>query len=161
MRRFNLSFIRLFVLIAIIVALCGPVAAVAAEASPALAAILQSSGLGWLIQYLVAAIAIASILDAVIPQPAAGSHWLPIRKLLSLAAANAGFAQNTGQPDIGTWIARVLKPLVDAQIARQTPLQDPVKASVPQGCAGVVIPPANGAISPVENPMAPAPPAPA
>jgi hypothetical protein len=50
----------------------------------------------------------ASWLDAVIPQPAAGSHWLPVRKVLSALAGNVGNAANKNQPPLATWILRVL-----------------------------------------------------
>lgn len=158
MRRFYLVLFDLCAILALVSMLWFPVIAVAAEVSPALAAVLQSAGLGWLVQYLVAAVAIASILDAVIPQPVAGSHWLPIRKLLSFAAANVGFARNSTQPDIGTWIARVLKPLVDAQIARQEP-PPAIKTASPQPQAETAI--ASAASTPAgATQTAPAPPAP-
>lgn len=43
---------------------------------------------------IVGALYICAWLDAVLPPPAATSRWVPVRKLLHLAAANVGNARN-------------------------------------------------------------------
>lgn len=55
-----------------------------------------------------AAVAVASALDALLPQPGAGSHWIPVRKAISFIAVNVGAASNGKQPDFATWVARIL-----------------------------------------------------
>ena len=51
---------------------------------------------------------VASILDALVPQPAANSAWLPLRKALSALAVNVGNASNAGQPSFAAWaVARL------------------------------------------------------
>jgi hypothetical protein len=82
---------------------------------------LDQAGLSNLVKSVVCAVTVASALDAALPQPAPGSHWLVIRKSVSFIALNLGNASNSGQPAMMTWIARVLQPLVDAQIARTAP----------------------------------------
>lgn len=86
-----------------------------------LIAVLQQAGLASLVKWVVCAVTVASALDAALPQPASGSHWLVIRKAVSFVALNLGNASNSGQPAMMTWVARVLQPLVDAQIARSAP----------------------------------------
>lgn len=54
------------------------------------------------------AVAVASTLDAVLPQPAEGSHWLVLRKAISFIAVNVGNASNGKQPSFVTWLARIL-----------------------------------------------------
>ncbi|MBF0562333.1 MAG: hypothetical protein HQL37_09985 [Alphaproteobacteria bacterium] len=63
---------------------------------------------------ITAIVAGASALDAVLPQPAAGSHWLLPRKILSFIAANVGQASNGAQPPLSTWVLRIAKPYLEA-----------------------------------------------
>jgi hypothetical protein len=79
-----------------------------------LLAALAATPLSGAIPYVTALIAAASVLDAMLPQPAPGSHWLPLRKAISLVAANFWNASNGGQPQLSTWLARVLQPLLPA-----------------------------------------------
>jgi hypothetical protein len=65
--------------------------------------------------YITAVIAAASTLDAALPQPAPGSHWLIIRKVISFLAINVGNASNGKQPDFVTWIVRIATPVLQAQ----------------------------------------------
>jgi hypothetical protein len=51
---------------------------------------------------------IASALDAAIPQPAVGSHWTPIRKIVSFLALNVGNATNANNPALVVWMQRVV-----------------------------------------------------
>lgn len=51
---------------------------------------------------------LASAVDALLPQPAEGSHWLPVRKLVSMAAGNMGNASNAAQPPLVTWLQRIV-----------------------------------------------------
>lgn len=48
--------------------------------------------------YLTIAVAVASALDAALPQPAADSPWYWPRRLVSLVAVNVGHAVNVRQP---------------------------------------------------------------
>jgi len=66
---------------------------------------------------ITAIIAAASALDAVLPQPAPGSHWLIARKVISFLAVNVGNASNSKQPDFVTWIVRIAAPVLAAQNA--------------------------------------------
>ncbi len=70
-------------------------------------AAMHAAGLDALVPLLLALHALASALDALVPQPAAGSHWLPLRKLLSAIALNVGHATNAQQPTIMTWLQRI------------------------------------------------------
>ena len=65
--------------------------------------------------YVTAVIAAASTLDAALPQPTPGSHWLIIRKVVSFLAINVGNASNGKQPDLVTWIVRIATPVLQAQ----------------------------------------------
>lgn len=114
-----------------------------------LVAMLDQAGLGGLVKWVVCAVSIASLLDAALPQPTAGSHWLPIRMVVSAVALNRLNAANAGQPGLMTWIARVLQPLVDAQIAR----------TAPKGAAPVDVSPGAGPTT-QQAPIAPSAPAP-
>ena len=73
-----------------------------------LTAALQALGLDKWVPIVLACHALASTLDAAIPQPAVGSHWLPLRKLLSIAAGNVANATNLLQPSVVTWLQKVL-----------------------------------------------------
>ncbi len=65
--------------------------------------------------YVTGIIAAASALDAALPQPAPGSHWLIARKVVSFLAVNVGNASNGKQPDFVTWIVRIAAPVLAAQ----------------------------------------------
>jgi hypothetical protein len=92
------------------------------DLSTLLAALAGSSSAG-VIPYITAAIAAAAALDAGLPQPAPGSHWLPLRKAISFVAVNFWNASNGAQPQLSTWLARVLQPLLPAlQAAAAAPL---------------------------------------
>ena len=64
---------------------------------------------------ITAIIAAASTLDAALPQPAPGSHWLIVRKVISFLAINVGNASNGKQPDFVTWIVRIAEPVLQGQ----------------------------------------------
>jgi hypothetical protein len=49
---------------------------------------------GPVLPYIPVAVALAAILAAILPQPAADSPWVPARKLLDLVAMNIGSAKN-------------------------------------------------------------------
>ncbi len=65
--------------------------------------------------FITAAIAAASALDAMLPQPQPGSHWLLLRKAVSFLAINVGNASNGKQPDFVTWIVRIAAPVLQAR----------------------------------------------
>lgn len=67
--------------------------------------------------YIGAVVAVASALDASLPQPAPGSHWLVVRKLLSFLAINVGSASNGAQPSFDTWLLRIVTPILEAKNA--------------------------------------------
>lgn len=113
-------------------------------------AVLHTAGLDSLVPLILALHATASALDAILPQPAPGSHWLPLRKLLSIAAANVGHASNAQQPAMLTWIQRIAGLLV-AMLPPAPPAPAPVVRVEPVGPAAVIIP---------AVPSAPQPPAP-
>ncbi len=62
---------------------------------------------------------ICSAVDASLPQPATGSHWLPARKAISWLALNVSHAGNADQPSMASWILRVVRALADAEQADQ------------------------------------------
>lgn len=73
-----------------------------------IAAILRSAGLDRFVPLILLLHTTASLLDAAIPQPATGSHWLPFRKVLSFLALNFGNAANSAQPALTTWLQRLV-----------------------------------------------------
>jgi hypothetical protein len=79
---------------------------------------------------------LASAVDALLPQPAEGSHWLPVRKLVSMAAGNMGNASNAAQPPLVTWLQRIVVSLAavvpEPAPAPKTPLVAP--AACPTRC---------------------------
>ena len=75
---------------------------------------LASSQYAGFVPYLVALFLACSFLQAVLPPPAAGSHFLPAYKLMGILAANVGYAKNLNVPDLSTWVGRVLVPLAPA-----------------------------------------------
>lgn len=63
--------------------------------------------------WVMAVIAAASSLDAILPQPAPGSHWLPLRLLISFVAINVKNASNgPQQPAFTTWLVRIISPVL-------------------------------------------------
>jgi hypothetical protein len=95
-------------------------------------AALHSAGLDSIVPLLLALHATANAIDAMIPQPKPGSHWLPLRKLVSIAAGNVHYATNGLQPPILSWVQRIAGMLVailpPAPI--QAPRVDPIPPSV-------------------------------
>jgi hypothetical protein len=65
--------------------------------------------------YLGAVVAVASTIDAALPQPKPGSHWLVPRKILSFMAVNIASASNGAQPPFTTWLLRIVTPALQAQ----------------------------------------------
>ena len=92
---------------------------------------------------ITAIVAAASTLDAALPQPDPGSHWLIIRKMISFIALNVGNASNGKQPEFVTWIVRIAAPLLQspatvqavAQAAVAAPVVQPAPAAAPSGTA--------------------------
>ncbi len=70
--------------------------------------------------YVTAVVAFASALDAALPQPKPGSHWLIFRKIVSALAVNVGNAANGKQPPFATWIARVVASVSTDQETKPT-----------------------------------------
>lgn len=64
---------------------------------------------------LTAICTVASALDATLPQPAAGSHWIPVRKVISFFGVNVKNASNGAQPSFATWLIRIVQPIIAAQ----------------------------------------------
>ena len=89
---------------------------------------------------ITAIVAIASALDAAMPQPAPGSHWLIVRKVISFLAVNVGHASNGQQPDFVTWIVRIAAPVLQAQGAMPRPASEPSPQPAPPATAGTVVP---------------------
>lgn len=90
--------------------------------------------------YITMAVAVASTLDAVLPQPAPGSHWLILRKLISFVAVNVAHASNGAQPSFVTWIVRIAAPVLQAQGVKpaEPVTADPAPQPSPSPVAGVV-----------------------
>ena len=61
-----------------------------------------------------AAVTVASALNT-LPQPKPGSHWLPLRKVISFVALEVGGASNGAQPKFETWVLRILSPYLKGQ----------------------------------------------
>jgi len=89
---------------------------------------------------ITALIAVCSALDATIPQPRPGSHWLIPRKIVSFIAINVAQASNGGQPSFVTWIVRIAQPVLDAQAkANAAPEAAPSPATpAPGGVIGML-----------------------
>jgi hypothetical protein len=83
-------------------------------------AVLQQLGLDRYLPLLLAFHTLASFIDAVVPQPAPGSHWLPARKVLSILALNVANASNAKQPPLITWMMRAGTVLQAAAVAQQS-----------------------------------------
>ncbi|WP_119830670.1 hypothetical protein [Azospirillum cavernae] len=79
---------------------------------------------------LAMAVAAASILDALLPQPAPNSPWLPARKLLSAVAANVRHASNAGQPPLAGSLAKVARAVIAGQGVRPEPEAEPTHGEV-------------------------------
>jgi hypothetical protein len=79
--------------------------------------ILDALHLASVAPYASAAVMSCAAIDATIPQPKPGSHWLPVRKVVSMVALNFGNSANASQPPLSTWLVRVLAPLIAAQAA--------------------------------------------
>ena len=77
--------------------------------------------------YITAIVAAASALDATLPQPAPGSHWLIVRKVVSFLAVNVANASNGRQPAFATWIVRIAQPILSGR--------EPVSAKAPPPAA--------------------------
>lgn len=61
----------------------------------AFVAALANTSLAPLAAYLPLVVSVAALLAAILPNPAPGSSWFPLRKLLDLLALNIGTAKNT------------------------------------------------------------------
>jgi hypothetical protein len=61
---------------------------------PALMSALAAAGLGKIVMYAPVVVAVAAVLAATLPQPAANSPWRSARRLLDLLAMNVGAAKN-------------------------------------------------------------------
>ncbi len=81
---------------------------------------------------ITALVAAASTLDAALPQPYPGSHWLIIRKVISFLAINVGNASNGKQPDFVTWIVRIAAPLLQNPTTAQAVVQAAAAGPVAQ-----------------------------
>lgn len=71
-------------------------------------AAIHAAGLDRFLPILLFIHATASALDALIPQPKPGSHWLPFRLIVSFIALNFGNASNWLQPSVKSWLQRVV-----------------------------------------------------
>lgn len=109
--------------------------------------LLHAAGLDRWVPLVLAILALARALEVLLPQPAAGSHWLPLRKLLSMAAWSVGNAAPDGQPPLVTWLQRVAKAILTAV--------------PPPAPAAPVAPPVAPPSAPVAPPANPAPAVPA
>jgi hypothetical protein len=56
--------------------------------------------------YLTLAVTVASVLNT-LPQPAPGSHWTPVRKIISFVALGVGHAMPANAPELGPWLLRL------------------------------------------------------
>ena len=88
---------------------------------------LHAVGLDSFLPLLLALHGVASATDALLPQPAAGSHWLLPRKLISLAAMNFLNASNASQPALITWAQRIASMLVAILPQPAAPASIPTK----------------------------------
>lgn len=113
------------------------VGALPAQADP-LADLLASSPYAAIVPYYLFAVMLCSAVDASFPQPQPGSHWLLVRKLVSLLALNFGRASNVEQPSFMTWLVRMLQPLLPAVQRAVVPAPgagDPVQGGTGPGVA--------------------------
>lgn len=100
-------------------------------------AALNAAGLTSFVPVVLALHTLASALDAAIPQPKPGSHWLPLRKLLTIAALGVGNASPACQPALITWAQRIAGMLVailpppPAAAPPAAPLPPPLPAATP------------------------------
>lgn len=98
-------------------------------------------GLDNAVPVLLAVLTLARAVDALIRQPAPGSHWIPLRKMVSLLSFGVANAKPAGQPSIVTWLRRLV-----IYLAQAVP---------PPAAAGRVEP----VLAPVPQPSSPATPA--
>jgi hypothetical protein len=126
---------------------------------PAIGQFLTAIGLARYIELAGVVVMLCSALDAAIPQPASGSHWLPVRKLLSWFALNLNHASPGDQPSIASWFLRIAQAVMAAGLLKtaqdQGPQANPLPApAVPASPVVHVTPPADPV--PAAPPPAPA-----
>lgn len=121
-------------------------------------AAFHAAGLDSFVPLLLALHLLASALDAIIPQPKPGSHWIPFRKVLSFFAGNFWHASDANQPSLLTWAQRIAQLLVS--ILPPAPLVPPVVAHTrridpiaPTTVIPIQTPP--GPTNPMPNPLFP------
>ena len=130
---------------------------------PAIGQFLTSIGLTRYIELAGVIVMICSALDASIPQPAAGSHWLPLRKALSWFALNVSNAKPGGQPTLASWLLRIAQAVMAAGLlkaAQDKPTQPVIPTPAPVAPPAVPVVPLVPVL-PLSPPVDPAPPAPA
>lgn len=133
--------------------------------APSVLAAFHAAGLDSVVPILLALHALASATDAALPQPKPGSHWLPLRKLVSIAAGNVFNATNALQPAMLTWVQRVAQLLVallpPATLPTAAPPAMPPMPVMPPAAPTPVQPPVSSpAFFPVAAPVLPVPPFP-
>lgn len=121
-----------------------------------IATVAHDLGLDNAVAVLLAVLTLARALDAFIKQPAPGSHWLPLRKMVSVIAFSVLHAKPGEQPPLVTWLQRLVVMLaqavppqarVEPSLVRPAPLPPAVRPAAP---AAPVAP--AGSITPAGSP---------
>jgi hypothetical protein len=79
-------------------------------------ALLATIGTYWreVWPYITLLVTVASALNTA-PQPAPGSHWIPVRKVVGFIALGFGGAAPATAPALGTWLLRLAAPYLQDQ----------------------------------------------
>lgn len=83
---------------------------------------LAQHGISHASEIVLTSVGAISVLNMLLPQPAPGSHWLPLRKLISYLAFNFMYAKDAGQPPLMSWVQRILIQIAAASGVPRDPL---------------------------------------
>jgi hypothetical protein len=108
-----------------------------------------------LVHAIVTVIVAASALNAALPQPAPGSHWIPIRAVVNKLALAFGAARPASAPAAVTWFQRIAAALIQYLPPPAAPVAQAPRVEPSLGPGSIVIPTPAGPPGP---PTAPAPP---
>lgn len=100
-----------------------------------IASVLHALGLDNVLPVILALSTLARAIDALISQPAPGSHWIPMRKIVSFLSLGVGHAKPGEQPAFVTWLQRLVQALAQVAPPPPSPRIPPVITQPPAAVA--------------------------